>query len=87
MDTKMEKHCTDLMNNLRNRTDVRLINSKKDYLKYTSKSSHYMSYKIVPNNLVSVRKSKYSLKLKKPEYIGVYILELSMNVRIPLWLA
>ena len=73
----MEKHYTNLMNNLRNRNDVKLISSKKDYLKYTSKSSYYMSHRIVDNNLVVIRKSKYSLKIKKPAYIGMCILELS----------
>ena len=65
------------MKKLRNRTDVKLINSKKDYLKYTSKSRYYMSHKIADNKLVAIRNTKYSLKLKKPADIGTYILELS----------
>ena len=34
-------------------------------------------HKIFDNNLVAIRKSKPALKLKKPAYIGMCILELS----------
>ena len=64
------------MENLGNRIDVKLVNNEKDYLKYTSKPS-YMSHKIFDNNLVALSKSKVALKLKKPAYIGMFILELS----------
>ena len=71
------------MENLRNRIDVKLVNNEKDYLKSTSKPSH-MSHKILDNNLFAVRKNKLALKLNKPAYIGMCILELnkSINVRI-----
>ena len=36
-----------------------------------------MSHKIFDNNLVAIRKSKVSLKLNKPAYIRMCILELS----------
>ena len=36
-----------------------------------------MSHKIFDNNLVAIHKSKLALKLNKPAYIGVSILELS----------
>ena len=64
------------MENLRSRIDVRLKNNEKDYLKCSSKPS-YMSHKIFDNNLVAIRKSKVALKLNKPAYIGMCILELS----------
>ena len=64
------------MENLRNRIDVRLVNNEKDYLKCTSKPSH-MSHKIFGNNLVVICKSKVALRLNKPAYIGMCILELS----------
>ena len=62
------------MENLRNRIDVKLLNNKIDYLKYTSNPS-YIPHKIFYNNLVAMRKSKVSLKLNKPAYIGMCILE------------
>ena len=61
---------------MRNRINVKLANNEKDYLKYTSKPS-YTSHKIFDNNLVVIRKSKLALRLKKPAYIGMCILELS----------
>ena len=36
-----------------------------------------MSQKLFDNDLVAIRKSKVSLKLNKPAYIGMCILELS----------
>ena len=64
------------MEKLRNRIDVKLVNNKKDYFKCTPKPS-YMSHKIFDNNLVAIRKSKLALKLNKPAYIEMCILELS----------
>ena len=39
--------------------------------------SRYMSHNIFDNNLVAVRKSKITLALSKPVYIGMCILDLS----------
>ena len=39
-----------------------------------------MSHKIFDNNIVPIRKSKVPLKLNKPSYIGMCILELSKAV-------
>ena len=61
---------------LRNRTDVKLVNTKKDCLKCTSNPS-CTSDKIFNNTSVAIRKSKVSLKLNKLEYIGMCILELN----------
>ena len=66
------------MENLRNKIDVKLIN-EKDYLKCTSKPS-YMSHKIFDNNLVAICKSKLALKLNRPAYIGMCILDLSKEL-------
>ena len=62
--------------NLRNRINVPLVNNEKYYLECTSKPG-YMSHKIFDNNLVAIRKSKLTLKLNKPAYIRMCILELS----------
>ena len=45
-------------------------------LKCTSKPS-FMSHIIVGNNFVAIRKGKIALKLYKPAYIGMHILDLS----------
>ena len=59
------------MENLRNKVDVKLVNSKRNYLKCTSKPN-YISHKIFV-----IRKSKLALKLNKPPYSGMCMLELS----------
>ena len=64
------------MENLRNRIDVELVSTEKDYLKCTSKPS-YIAHKIFDNNLVAILKSKLALKLSKVAYIGMCILEFS----------
>ena len=50
------------MENLRNRIDLKLVSSKKDYVKWTSKPS-YMLHKIFNNDLVVIRKNKVTLIL------------------------
>ena len=67
-----EKQCK----NLKNRVDEKLENREKDYLKCTSKPS-YILHKIFDNKLVAIPKTKVSLKFNKPEYTGMYNLELS----------
>ena len=62
------------MENLRNRINAKLANNEKFYLRCTSKPS-YMSYKIFGNNLVAIRRRKVALKLNRPVYIGMCILE------------
>ena len=64
------------MENLRNRIDVKLVNNKKDYIKWTSKPS-YISHKIFDNDFVAICKNKVILTLNKPAYIGMCILQLS----------
>ena len=64
------------MENLRNRVNVKLVKYEKEYLKCTSKPSHIL-HKIFDNNQVVIHKSKLALKLNKPAYIGMCILELS----------
>ena len=59
-----------IMENLRNRIDVKLVNNDKDYLKCTSKPS-YVSHKIFEYNLVAIYKNKLALKFNKPAYIGM----------------
>ena len=51
------------MENLRKKTNVKLVTNKKDYLKWTSKPS-YMPHKIFNNDLVAIHKNKVTLRLK-----------------------
>ena len=62
--------------NLRNRTDVRLARNKKYYLTWTSKPG-YMSKKIFDYYLVAIRKSKVTLTINKPAYVEMSMLGFS----------
>ena len=63
------------MEKLRNRIDVKLVNNEKYYLKCISRPS-FMSHKIFDTKLVAIHKSKVALKLQKPVYTGMCILDL-----------
>ena len=52
-----------IIENLKTRIDVKLVNNERDYLKGTLKPS-YMWHKIFDNSLVVARKNKVALKLK-----------------------
>ena len=64
------------MQNFINRIDVKLVNSEKDYLNWTSKPN-YMSQKIFDKDLVAMPERKITLKLTKPAYVGMCVLGLS----------
>ena len=64
------------MENLRKRVNVKLVNNRGDYLKYTSRPT-FVSQKILDKNLVAIRGVKPVLLLNKPIYIGFSVLELS----------
>ena len=61
---------------LRNKIDLRLVSNEKYYFQLTSKPS-YIWQKIFGNDLVPNRKSKDTLMLNKPAYVGICILDLS----------
>ena len=62
--------------NLRKRTNVKLIVDEKKLCKYVSKPG-FVSSKIFNPNLVAVHSLKEKLKLDKPIYLGFSILDLS----------
>ena len=68
--------CGKTMENLRHRTNIKLLSNKKDYLKCTWKAS-YMWHKIFDKNSVAISKRKLAWKLNKSSYIEICTLELS----------
>ena len=64
------------MENLRHRTNIKLLNNKKDYLKCTWKTS-YMWHKIFHNNSVAISKRRLAWNLHKSSYIEICTLQLS----------
>ena len=64
------------MENLRKRINVRLVNNKKDFLKYTSKPT-YVTHKLFDKDFAAIHEIKPVLMLNKPIYVGFTVLELS----------
>ena len=64
------------MENIRNRANVKLVNSEEKFKKLVAKPN-YLSRKIFNENLVSVHMKKTSLTMNKPVYLGMCILDLS----------
>ena len=61
---------------LRKRISVRLVNNKKDFLKYTSRPTH-ITHKIFDKNYAAIHEIKPVLMLNKPIYVGFTVLDLS----------
>ena len=67
------------MENIRNRVNVKLVNSKEKARKLIAKPN-YRSCKIFSENLISVHMKKTSLVMNKPVYLGACILDLSKTI-------
>ena len=65
------------MENIRNRVNVKLVNTKEKLRKLVAKPNLKSPPKIFSENLVSVHMKKTSLTMNKPVYLGMCILELS----------
>ena len=64
------------MENLRKRINVRFVNNKKDFLKYTSRPT-YVTHKLFNKNFAAIHEIKQVLVLDKPIYVGFTVLDLS----------
>ena len=64
------------MENLRKRMNVRLVNNKKDFLKYTSRPT-YITHKLFGKDYATIHEIKPILILNKPTYIRFTVLDLS----------
>ena len=62
--------------NLRKRINVRFLNNKKDFLKYTSRPT-YVTHKLFNKNFAAIHEIKPVLILNKPIYVGFTVLDLS----------
>ena len=67
------------MENIRNRVNVKLVNTEGKLKKLVSKPN-FESCKIFSENLVSVHMKKTSLTMIKPVYLGMCILDLSKTI-------
>ena len=64
------------MENLRKRINIRFVNNKKDFLKYTSGPT-YVTHKLFNKNSAAIHEIKPVLVLNKPIYVGFTVLDLS----------
>ncbi|CAB3991572.1 Hypothetical predicted protein, partial [Paramuricea clavata] len=64
------------MENVRNRVDIKLVNNEKKWNKLAQRHN-YKSATIFSENLVAVHMMKTSVKLNKPIYLGMSILDIS----------
>ena len=67
------------MENIRNRVDVKLVNTEEKARKLIAKPN-FRSCKIFSENLISVHMKKTSLTMNKPVYLGMCILDLSKTI-------
>ena len=64
------------MENIRKHVDVKLVPDGRKFNRLTSKPN-FKSFKIFSNDLVAVNMTKTEIKLVKPTYVGMSILDLS----------
>ena len=64
------------MENLRKRTNVRLVNSEDNFLKYTSRPT-YVTHKLFDKGFAAIHEIKPVLMLNKPIYVGFTVFDLS----------
>ena len=67
------------MENVRNRVDIRIVNDEKKWNKL-SKKHNFKSATIFSENLVAVHMRRTFVKLRKPIYLGVCILDISKTL-------
>ena len=65
------------MENIRNRVNIKLVNSREQLRKLAAKPSFKGPPNIFNENLISVHMKKTSLTMNKPVYLGMCILDLS----------
>ena len=68
------------MENIRNRVDVKLVNTKEKARKLINNPRLKSPPKIFSENLISVHLKKTSLRMNKPVYLGACILDLSKTI-------
>ena len=68
------------MENIRNRVNVKLVNTEEKLKKLVAKPNLKSPPKIFSENLVSVHLKKTSLTMDKPVYLGMCILDLSKTI-------
>ena len=64
------------MENLRKRINVRFVNNKRDFSKYTGRPTD-VTHKLFNKHFAAIHEVKQALVLKKPIYVGFTVLDQS----------
>ena len=67
------------MENIRKRVNIKLVTDAFQLLKWSSKPT-FVSFKIFDEDLIAVHKIKEQIKLNKPAYVGMCILDISKTL-------
>ena len=65
---------------MRNRINIRLINNEKYFLNVPQKQTIRHKKYFIDSNFVAISKRRLALKLNKPAYIEMWLLELSKTL-------
>ena len=67
------------MENIRKRSNIKLVSDPQEMVKLASRPT-YLSHKIFHENLVAVNIKPVKIRLDKPSYVGMSILDLSKTL-------
>ena len=72
------------MENVRNHRDIRLVATDKKRNKLVSESNHHRT-KCFSERLIAIEMKKTKVRMGKPIYLGLSMLDLSKNVMYEFW--
>ena len=72
------------MENVRNHRDIKLVTSNKRIKRLVSEPSHY-SHKNISDHLMAIEMKKTKVKMTKPLYLGMPILDISKILMYKFW--
>ena len=72
------------MENIRNHRDIKLVTSDKRRKRLVSKSN-YLSHKNFSEHLMAIEMKKRKLKMTKPRYLGMSILDVNKTLMYEVW--
>ena len=72
------------MENVRNHRDIKLVTSDKRRKRLVSEPNYY-SHKKVPDHLMAIEMKKTRVKMIKPLYFGMSILDISKILMYKFW--
>ena len=72
------------MENVRKHRDIKLLTTEERRIKLASKSNYHIT-KHLPDNLLAIEMKKTKVKMNKPVYLGMSILDISKTLMYEFW--